>query len=124
MKTFDIACKYLKDLKVFNEKEIALRHERYSADKENITSNEHYRGGVFMACVYHMLAINNDKTSPFFIALEIIEAYNPLIKTDYEKYLDTVYPKVMVDIFEGIDIDMNPELKFYTFTSAYHYLID
>ncbi len=124
MKTFDIASKYLKDLKVFDEKNIALIYEKYSADKTNITSNEHYRGMVFMACVYHMLSINNDKTSPFSIALEIIEAYNPIIKTDFEKYLNTTYPKIMFDIFEGIEIDVDAEMKFNIFASAYHYLID
>ncbi len=129
MKTFDIALKYLKDTyskNILYPNEIAAMHEKFCADKDNTVSNEHYRSTVFMAAVYHNLALANNKISPFYIALEIIEAYNPLIKTDYERYMDTTYPKVMVDIFNDIELEniQDTEIKFGIFTSAYHYLID
>lgn len=152
-KTFDIALRYLKDIDftkypiVFADsdwrnkecsKEEKLIDEQvkynffvFNADKENNESNDNYRGMVFMTTVYHLIFKAHGWTSFFDVALEIIDANKSVLNTDFEKWLGTVYPKIMMDewikyceelkkktfILEG-------EIREDLFFCAYNYAID
>ncbi len=134
MKTFDLALKHLKGIdfknpEIFADRELISRHENFRDDPLNITSNDHYRGMVFYACIYHLHDINNDKISYFYIACEIIEQTEP----SHERYMNTEYPKNVVDEWNNYCnsiinapayIAIDNEVRFNIFCVAYHYTND
>jgi hypothetical protein len=132
MTTFDIALKHLKGLDfrnpdIFSDRELIERHIYYKEDKLNIRSNDHYRGLVFYACVYHLHDLALKKFSYFDVACEIIESMVP----SFDKHMKTEYPKNMVDQWNNYcNSIINPdpymetdnEVRFNIFCVAYHYL--
>lgn len=132
MKTFDIALKHLKGLDfsnsdIFSDRELIKRHQDYIADKENIRSNDHYRGMVFYGAVFHLHDLASKKVSYHYVACEIIES----MEASHEKYAKTVYPKNMVDEWDNYCnsligapdyISTDNEVRFNIFCVAYEYL--
>lgn len=152
MKTFDIALKYLKDIdyKIGNivrlkgaditESEedkiivaqITERHEQFSIDKRNTEGSEYYRGVVFTAAIYHLIAKAKGFVSFFDVACEIVESEIGIVKTDYERYKDTDYPKAMVEKWDMYCEEISDQehsafvegaLRLDLFFAAYHYLV-
>jgi hypothetical protein len=151
MKTFDIALKYLKDIdyKIGNilrfpdqpqnpeedkliTDQITERHKRYNEDPENNFSNDYYRNVVFATAMYHLMAKAKGFISFFDVACEIIESDIHVVNTNFEKYKQTAYPKVMVDKWDVYCEDISDkqhsafvegELRLDLFFTAYHYLV-
>ncbi len=148
MKTFDIAINYLKevDLKTFPiiikqidefktdekfDKTIESIKQKFDADKNNNKSNDYYRSICFMTALYHLIFKAHGWISFFDVACEIIEAHKSVINTNFEHYLGTAYPKIMLDDWikycEGLKIKtelIEGECREELFFTAYHYIVD
>jgi len=149
MKTFDIALKHLQgvDFTPFSifgkeiksedaspqEKElkelIEKRHQDFSNDKDNNTSNSYYRNIVFLTAVFHLVFKAKDMASPFDVACEIIESESDILKNKFETFSGTDYPKIMVDKWIKYCNDLKlrttaleGELRLDYFFTAFHYL--
>jgi len=148
MKTFDLAVEHLKDLDlksfpivikdinkyVPNENFVSMIHENHKeflADKRNNISNDHYKGLCYTTALNHLIFKFNGWVSFFYVACEIVEAYKYVLDTDFEPYLRTVYPKVMLDEWfkycENLKAKteiLEGELTPHYFFVAYHYIIE
>lgn len=141
IKTFDLACEYLKevnwqyiqhDFKV-GEPVILARLAKYLADPRNQTSNEYYRSVVFEVAVWHCLEVGTDNKSAFDEAVRIIKKYQEAPALLIHKYENTIYPNVMVQDFNKYCASVQPmpdylsdkfEVKMMIFGVAYHYALD
>lgn len=152
MKTFDIALEYLGDIDFNNVsdndiheqeelprdetalwfRQIRSQYELFLKDKENIVSNNHYKGGVFVTCALHLIQITNKRESCFEVACGIIESKKDILNTEYKVYLKTTYPEEMVNAFFEYANNLNPkpyylnaditsEIIFVIFSTAYEY---
>ncbi len=146
MRTLDIAIKYQKnlDLKQYPITDLALgfsanaqlrqaenkAEQQFEHDTKNHKSNVYYRNICYSTAFFHLLFKAHGWTSFFDVACQIIEKHKQVIETEFEQYLSTAYPKVMLDDW----IKYCEELKTKTeilegecreeyFMVAYHYII-
>ncbi len=146
MKTFDIALKHLQqsgidfklvDIYLASEPSDTLLNQldditlNFMVDPLNDRSNDHYKGTVFMAALFHLAFEAHNEPSFFDKASEIINSEIGILTTGYEHYRNTIYPKAMMDKWEeycnsypkiGI-LQGSNEISFKLFTSVYHYLV-
>ncbi len=140
MRTFDIALKHLNKInlsglnirqKVFYNTIVETTYEDFLSDPENNKSNEYYKGVVFNAAIFHLLFKSNGLKSCFDVACEIVEAEKEIVKTKFETFKNTVYPKVMTDkwarylqeIKSVTSILEDSELSYELFFAAYTFII-
>ena len=148
MRTFDIAIEHLKgiDFTAFPievkesdeqnldgnlEDAIHKANEEFLADVRNDKSNDWYRNMCFMTAMLHLVFKAHGWTSFFDVACEIIEAKKDVLNTDYETYLRTSYPKVMLNewnkycerLKERTEL-IEGEINNHLFFAAYHYTIE
>ena len=118
-KLFDIALKYLdkldfssislsgerKELSFYERLDFQILNEttlsRQDMFKANVCTRgytEYYVDLIFAAAVYHMIFKANKLLSYFDVAFEIVEAHkNILMDGKFERYGNSIYPKVMMD---------------------------
>ncbi len=148
MKTFDIAINYLQEID-FRSFEIIIKeattsktnedfkeaiksaHGKFIADKNNNTSNDYYRNICFSTALYHLIFKAHGWVSFFDVAQEIVGAHKEIINTEFETYLHTEYPKVMVDDWikycedlKGKTLLLEGEIRQDLFFAAYHYFTE
>lgn len=150
MKTFDLAVKYLEEEKIdfthfdlytesgdennmMFQEQIEEVLDKYLTDRKNNYSNDYYRRIVFATAIYHFIFKQRGLVSFVDVISEIIDAHKQVLETNFEKYANTVYPKVMVDAFYKYCADMKlqaivfsekSEVGFDFFCTVYHYNLD
>jgi hypothetical protein len=150
---FDIAVSHLKDINLIGlymtenlsdeavpEKEEMINRVieaplmDFKRNPQNISANEHARAVMFLAAVHHMIDLAHGRVSGFDVACEIVESNADVLKTKFEKFGRTDYPKIMVDKWllycNGIKNDKpyylshKSDIQLEIMFSAYHYIID
>lgn len=150
MKTFDLAVKYLEEAKIdfthfdlytesSDENEMLFQEQieeslaKYLADRKNNYSNDYYKRTVFAAALYHFIFKKQGLVSFVDVVFEIIDTHENILNTNFEKYSNTIYPKIMVDAFYKYCSEMKPqpigfseksEVRFDFFCAVYHYVLD
>lgn len=153
MKTFDIALYYIKRQKIdFTKMDIVtakttegdltadeqtIKTEMHAAlqiylqDPDNTYSNEYYRHRVFLAAYYKLALEAHSITNFWETAIDIVEAYQYVLQSAFEKYKNTGYPAIMLTAWNDFcndhqqyNILKNEDHKETILFTAYHYVID
>lgn len=119
-----------KQSKVIRKIHKALK--RYCRDRRLCYSNDTYYQLVFVVALHDLIEkALSDGISSYQLARKIVEEHKELIHEDnFEKHMETIYPKVLVDEFESASLAMKKDFSWYkdqefglfdTFAIAYHY---
>ncbi len=151
LKTFDIALKYLEGVDIDFTKLIVFykgkppqtqahldvvekimeQKKKFHADPANTESNEYFRDVAFETACWHLAQKAQGYVSFFDVACEIVEANMDVLNGEYEKFMKTNYPQVMLDHWHAycdrVDpkmpvLDREAEQNLELFFSAYHYI--